>query len=390
MIALSEAGRERSLTVFLPLLAVNIILNGGKAFAATFKTKTMLVIPDPEADAIIPLYPVLFKKRGKTMALPPMQDILNTAQQIIAHWQQVNIALGNTAATDLKLSGNYLVANLTADRTALQTQMDVVATALNAQTTVAGTRDVLRSNIRTRLTDFRVAVRYNLKGSGYVNSLPTLPAKTASENRTIQTYVDMLTLWTAINADATVPGFTPPLIIPGAVALAAYTTEVTNLRNAYNTLATNAAKLRIERDKRDVLAVPLYNRLIEYRVAVPGKMGAAHPLSTSLPPVSPTGGATPKPVVNPFVVWDTAAAKAHITWEASPSPNINGYDVRFCIASPYRVEDENPLVSVAADVFSVLTNQNLPASGSTIYLRIYAKNSTGNEKGSKTLKITRP
>lgn len=42
MIALSEAGRERSLTVFLPSLAVNIILNGGKAFAATFETKTMI------------------------------------------------------------------------------------------------------------------------------------------------------------------------------------------------------------------------------------------------------------------------------------------------------------------------------------------------------------
>jgi len=324
------------------------------------------------------------------MARIALQELLATAQEIIAHWQQTNIALGGTPVTELKLSGNYTVANLTTDRTALQTQMDVVQTALNAFTTVAGTRDVLRNNIRTRLTDFRVAVRYALKGSGYINSLPTLPAKNAGENQTIQAYADMLTLWTALNADATVPGFTPPLVIPGTVALAAYTTELTNLRTAYTTLATNIAKLRIERDRRDALATPLYNRLLEYRVAVPGKLGAAHPLSTSLPPVTPTGGATPKPVVNPFVVWDTVAKKAHITWEASPSPNIEGYDVRFCIASPYKVEDENPLASVKADEFELFTDQNLSTSGSTIYVRIYAKNKTGNEKGSKTLKIVRP
>lgn len=370
-------------SVFAVVPAVSLSMLAVLDFVLTVASRTMLISPDPEPDTL-PYSGV------KTMPRIPFQQVLAISQQIIAHWQQVNIALGGTPATDLKLSGAYTIANLTTDRTALQNQYDTVMAAVNALSTSAGTRDILRNNIRIRLTDFRAAVQYALRNTGYVNSLPTLPNKTAGEGRTIQSFADMLTLWTTINADTSVPGFTPPLVLPGAYALAGFTTDFAALRTIYTTYATNTAKARIERDRRDTLLAALYNRLIEYRIAVPAKLGTAHPLAASLPAVTPGRGATPQPVVNPFVVWDSTLNKARVTWEASPSPNITGYEIRFCLALPYRVEDENTVGSVSPDVFTFLTDQNLPAPGSEIFLRIYAQNNTGNEKGSKTLKIVRP
>ena len=71
-----------------------------------------------------------------------------TTNEVIAHWNQVNIALGGTAATDLKLSGNYAVANLVTDRTALQAANDAVESARNAFETAYGLRDNAKAILR--------------------------------------------------------------------------------------------------------------------------------------------------------------------------------------------------------------------------------------------------
>jgi len=75
-------------------------------------------------------------------------DYIPVVNTIIGNWQQVNIALGNTLPTDLKLKGNYLIANLIADRDALQLKVTDVQSKTNLREDAAALRDTRKTNMR--------------------------------------------------------------------------------------------------------------------------------------------------------------------------------------------------------------------------------------------------
>lgn len=98
---------------------------------------------------------------------------LNTIDEFLAHWSDVNTALG---LSPLILSGGYTRAMMVTDRGGLATQITDVQTKDNTRQAAAGTRDIQRAVVRPRMLQFGPAVRGFLPGSRYIPALPRVPA----------------------------------------------------------------------------------------------------------------------------------------------------------------------------------------------------------------------
>jgi len=323
------------------------------------------------------------------MPLTTFESYLIVEQEYLTPWGLVNVALGNTLATDLKLSGNYLVTNLTAERTAFQNAMDAVDAANNAVQVAVGNLNIAKNNLRIRLTQFRASVQYQLRTSGYFGALPTLPLKTAAENGTIDAYARMAQLWTQINADATVAGFTPPLVLFGSYALATYNTDLAALRTLYAVTEANRVKADVARGNRDVLIPPLRPRFQEYRAAVIAKLGALSALAQNIPVVSSKPGSTPNAVtING--VWNGLSGAAEFNISASDAPDFARYEYRYSAGTRYD-GDTAAVLAVVTKItnLSLVTSTGLGSAGLSIAVKCYVITTTGNEKGSNTVVITR-
>ena len=310
-----------------------------------------------------------------------------TTEQFINHWNQVNTFLG-LPANALTLVGGYTVANLTTDRTALLTAITAVVAADNVQTNTAADRDIKKAALRVRVTQFRGLVSGLLMGSIYVRSLPTLPKFGASEGPYLRPLDDMQNLWTQINASPP-SGFTGPLLLAGGYTLAAFTTELAALKTAYTASNDATQNATIARSGRDVLLAPVRARMQQYRKSVVGKLPPGNPLLATIPAYSPPAGSAPDPV-SASGHWDAAHNIAVLDWTASTNPHLNNYDIRAAPGPVYRTKDETSIDSVGDDILHYETTVGLAASGATALYRVYVVLTTGNERGSATVKVTRP
>ena len=85
------------------------------------------------------------------------------------------------------------------------------------------------------------------------------------------------------------------------------------------------------------------------------------------------------------------AVKAKIQWDASDDPDLANYQVRYSPGTSYHEEDEDVIATFApGDPREFLTDHALTLPGATALFRVYVILTTGNEKGSSTLSITRP
>ena len=325
------------------------------------------------------------------MALVPM-DYLRVSQLVLAHWQQVNTALG---ATPLTLKGGYTIANLQTDRNALQAAITALQPLENTLETAQLDRDTRKKAIQARVTPFRNAVRFFALGTPYENALPTSPSFTAIETKFVKALDDTAALWATLNAlpatgAGSIAGFTPPLVLPGGYTLATFTTELAALRTAYINVTNARKNLDIGRQKRDVLLTPLKARLLQYRRAVLALFASTDPLYRSLPVVSPgSKGSTPD-AVSASAKWDAATSKAVLTILPSSDPNLDHYSVRTAPPPTYRVKNETTLGRIEKEGTVFATTAGLSAAGATALYKVYVVLKSGREKGSATLKVTRP
>jgi len=82
---------------------------------------------------------------------------------------------------------------------------------------------------------------------------------------------------------------------------------------------------------------------------------------------------------------------AKLTWSASSDPNLQEYEIRFCAGASYSTETETVVGNVLpAAPRELLTAAGLAAPGNTASFKVYVVLTTGNEKGSNTLTLTRP
>ena len=329
------------------------------------------------------------RKGNKTMPVNPTQYIplINT---ILGHWAQVNLALGGTTATDLKLKANYTLANLTTDRDALQLKVTDCQNKLNTRQDNASARDLAKTALRSRMTEFRNAVLYQLQGTAYTKGLPTLPHPAAYEGRFLKTFDDMATKWTTINALSGVPNFTAPLTLLSGYTLANFNTDLTALRANFAAVAAAGDAFNVAIATRDTTFTPIYAHLKEYILAVKARFPATNSLVTTLPTLSLAGNPTPRPVTDIIVQWDATNHVALIAFTPSTSANIAAYDLRYSPSNPYTASDETTILTNPPAAHTFQTNHALTATGDTARFRIVTTNNTASEKGAKPFKITRP
>ena len=91
------------------------------------------------------------------------------------------------------------------------------------------------------------------------------------------------------------------------------------------------------------------------------------------------------------VTWDEATQQAHLTWTESDDPNLSHYSIRFCPGPNYSTDDESVIGTVLpGEPREFFTTAGLASPGSTASFKVYVVLTTGNEKGSNTVTITRP
>ena len=319
------------------------------------------------------------------MPISTIGTYLPTIQQFTNHWTQVNVEL---AATPLILTGGYALANLQTERANLETAILAVTPADNVRANTATDRDIKKNAVRSRLAQFRALVPGVMAGSIYVRNVPKMPRFTINEAQYLQPFDDMANVWSQINA-APPPGFTAPLTLQGGYTQAAFVAELAVLRAAYIAAGNAIANARIARERRDLLLPGIRTRLQQYRTVARGRIPATSPLLNTIPVYSPAPGSTPAPV-SVSGAWNAGTGKAVLTWLPSTNPALESYSVRTAPGSSYRTTDENSLVSLDKTVTTFATDAGLAVPGSVAVYRVYVVLTTGNEKGSATVKITRP
>ncbi len=321
------------------------------------------------------------------MAAIPPKEYLIKIDEFLAHWALVNAALG---ASPLILQGGYALATLQADRTALAAQMAAVEAASNNLQGASADRDNKIIAIRERMRQFNQSVRGFLPGSQYVAMLPNIPNVSSAPGLYARALDEVAHCWNRINTDVPPPaGFTPPLLLVAGYTRANFVTDQTAMNAAFTTYANAVPNVAAARDLRDQLFKPIYARLVQYRPAVKGKFPKGSALIASIPTLSPAPGSTPSPV-NVSGVWDAAKKRAVIDYTASDAPKLQDYQLRACfVGTKYDTNTEQVVATNKPGQLQFTTDEGLLVMGAVIWVKVYVRTTTGNEKGSNAVKITR-
>ena len=192
-----------------------------------------------------------------------------------------------------------------------------------------------------------------------------------------------------VNAAAGIPGFTPPLLVLGGYAVADFNTALAALKAQFSTASTEEVLVTLKLAERNAIQEIIYPLLKAYRQVLPTFFAANSPLIASLPRLTPEPGSTPDAVLANGA-WDVATSQGKLTWDASTAADLLEYEVRWSPGTSYDSANEVVLGNVAPSApREFLTAQGLGASGDVSVFKVYVKTTTGNERGSNTVKITR-
>ena len=321
------------------------------------------------------------------MPISGAKDYLSTLDAFAAHWTLVNT---NVAPTPFALQGSYVAATLAADRAALNVQLAAVEAAANNAQAASADRDIKRAAIGERMRQFNQTVRGLLPGSIYVSMLPRIPSIAAAPGLWMRAMDEMAHAWNRINTDAPPPpGITLPLVLNGNYGRSNFVTEQTALATAFTQVANTRTNAEAARVLRDQIFQPVRARLIQYRAAVQGRFPVGNALIASIPALTPARGSTPAAVAVGGM-WDATVSKARITYAASVAATLESYQLRACFGTTYRTDEETVIATNPLNTLVFLTDEGLVASGSSVIFRVYVTTTTGNEKGSRNVKIVRP
>lgn len=192
-----------------------------------------------------------------------------------------------------------------------------------------------------------------------------------------------------MNADTATPGFSPPLLLAGGYALAGFTADLADLRTMFATLATAENDLKLARKQRDALLTPARARMVQYRTLVEATFGETHPLTLSLPTLSPNPGSTPDAVILSGE-WDDATQLAVLSWTPSDNSNLQVYQLRGTIGPVYDEATSQLVGNHAPGTLSVPTLFGLESAGDSVTFKVIVILSTGNQASSNAVTITQP
>ena len=312
---------------------------------------------------------------------------LTTIDEFIGHWTDVDAALG--PAGPLKLQPDaYGKAELLTDRTALAAFITALEAAINVLEGHRTSRDIQKGPMRERLRQLGGFVKSQLRDSVYAGEVPDLVIMDANPGKWIIAMDDAAHMWTTINATPPA-GFTPPLLLSGSFSLAMFNTAVAALKTTFTALVQADQDVTRVIDERDAKFLTIRDRLVQYRGVVLSMFALDNPLVLSLPRVYPLPGHTPEAVVLSGS-WNVGTSMADLSWTASSDADLESYSVRRSGADPYDTASELVVETLPPGTLSLATNEGLGSPGATMRYKVYVVLSTGNERGSNAVAVTRP
>lgn len=321
------------------------------------------------------------------MALTGPSSYVPTIGLFLSHWNDVDAELG--AGGPFVLPDGTTHAQLTTYRDDLQTFASNIQSRLNDREIARGQIELQRAVMIGRVGDFNRRVRAYLASSPYTRALPDVPGSSSGEARMLTPLDDMATLWEKINA-ATIPGFTPPLLLLDDIDHATFTTDLATLKTAYHTWGDADQSLKVEREKRNDLQDVARPALRDYRATVQATFPPDHALVDSLPAMSPSPGSSTPGAVTASALWDPATMEAVISWTNSTDPDLSEYSIRMTPGPTYDEDLETIIGSAIPGTLEFRTTQGLANPGDTATFRVYVVLTTGTEAGSNTPTVVRP
>jgi hypothetical protein len=310
---------------------------------------------------------------------------LETIDEFDGHWSDVNVELSPSAMT---LPSGYTRAAMGAHRTALATKMADLEGFINTLEFQRTVRDNQELPLLEDMKMLGAYVRGPLMKSGFRGVAPSVPSLNASAGAWRKVMDDCNKLWTDLHANPPA-GFTPPLILPNTTTLAQFQSKIA-AHEATLTAVTNADQ-DVDRViyERDLIYGEVRTNLGEYRATVLGMFGETHPLYLSVPLLNPLPGHTPDPVALTGF-WDVDKEWAELNWTASGDSDLANYVVRRSGSNPYSGATEQHVETLGPDTLTAFTSEGLLTPGATMRFKIYVVLTTGNERGSNVVEITRP
>lgn len=312
-----------------------------------------------------------------------------TMNEFLAHWSQVDVALGTSLLVPSQ-------PQQTMDRTgflALQAQLiadtSAVIDKLNDREIARGEINLRKAALLDRLREFTQLVNTYYQGTAFAPAVPKMPSISDGQEKFLAPMRDMVSLWGKLNNALAPSGITLPLVLSDNKALADVTSELALLDSAHITEASAAQSVVIARKRRDETKALAYTVMKNYRQAVPPRC-VMHPvLVETLPALTPAAGHTPDAVAASAVF--QAPDQSKVVYDASAEADLARYELR---GNPGDKYDEDDAVVIAtnlpADLREFVTNFGLTQPGAVTTMKVYVVLTTGNEAGSAAMTVQRP
>lgn len=89
--------------------------------------------------------------------------------------------------------------------------------------------------------------------------------------------------------------------------------------------------------------------------------------------------------------WNAGTVRADYAWSASDEATLEPYEARLSPGPVYEEDASSVIATVLpGEPLTLSTDAGLTMPGTTVSVKIFVKLTTGNERGSNTVTITRP
>src|SRR3990172_5257445 len=319
------------------------------------------------------------------MPITGPSSYVSTTEEFWQHWDTADTTLG--AGNEAVLPGGVTQGALGTLKNALVAKRADVQARLNDKELARADVELRKAALLQRLVQFNDKVRAFYPGTKWVAALPDVPSISDAPSKITDPLDDAANVWLQMNAD---PAIVPDVTLLGGYTQATFAVDLAALKNTYATLNAAETALKIVREERNDLQDQIYANLKSCRAVLPTLFAAGHALVESLPRLTPLPGATPT-AVTMTAAWDPAGGQVFIEWAESTNGSMGEYEVRYSTGTVYSTEDETVIASIQPGApRELLTLAGVETAGATANYRVYVVLTTGNERGSNTVSVTRP